>query len=106
MYSSARTDTVYSVDNYPLTNRNRKSRPQNSGSSLLSDYENSSLFASLGNDCISLTAAVCQLYRGDNGKWTRIVTGVVSLVKDYNRRSYVMRMYDMESKIMSWEQTL
>uniref|UniRef100_A0A7E4V320 WH1 domain-containing protein n=1 Tax=Panagrellus redivivus TaxID=6233 RepID=A0A7E4V320_PANRE len=83
-----------------------KKRPSNSGSRFLTDDENALLFSMLGNDCISLAAGICQLYRADNGHWTRVVTGVIALVKDYNRRAYVLRMYNLDTQTLSWEQIL
>jgi Wiskott-Aldrich syndrome protein len=105
MYNNGGVDATYGVNNYPQS-RNKKPRPQNSGSAALTFEENKLLFSILGNDCISLAAAVCQLYRADNGRWNKIVTGVVCLIKDYNRRAYVIRMFDLEALQIPWEQVL
>uniref|UniRef100_A0AC34GX30 WH1 domain-containing protein n=1 Tax=Panagrolaimus sp. ES5 TaxID=591445 RepID=A0AC34GX30_9BILA len=105
MYNNGGVDAAYGVHNYPQS-RNKKPRPQNCGSATLTLEENKLLFSILGNDCISLAAAVCQLYRADNGRWNKIVTGVVCLIKDYNRRVYVIRMFDLEGMQIPYEQVL
>lgn len=86
--------------------RKKRERPPNAGSSMLNNQENQTLFSLLGHDCISLTAGVAQLLRGENRMWRKINVGVISLVKDYNKRSYVLRLYDVVKREQLWEQTL
>uniref|UniRef100_A0A914CBA7 WASp n=1 Tax=Acrobeloides nanus TaxID=290746 RepID=A0A914CBA7_9BILA len=86
--------------------RKKRERPPNTGSKLLANHENQVLYSLLGNDCISLAAGVVQLLRGENRTWRKFHVGVISLVKDYNKRSYVLRLYDIQKNVLLWEQTL
>lgn len=86
--------------------KKKRDRPQNTGSSLLSNHENQTLFSLLGHDCISLAAGVVQLLRGENRTWRKIHVGIISLVKDYNKRAYVLRLYDIVKREPLWEQML
>lgn len=88
------------------SNRRRRERPSPSGSTVLTDAENRHLFDILGPDRVSLTAAVVQLLNSDSSKWRKQHTGVVSLVKDYNLKCYVMNMYDVFNGELLWSQTL
>ena len=56
----------------------------------------------------SLCTAVIQLYTcGPNeNRWVKKVTGVVCLVKDSNRRSYYIQVFDMDIPQRIWEQEL
>ncbi|VDK64976.1 unnamed protein product [Anisakis simplex] len=87
----------------------KKERPQNQGATLLNASENEILYSLLGHDCISLAAGVVQLLRADphNARvWTRAHVGVVSLVKDYPKRSYFLRLYEIFKNKFVWEQML
>jgi hypothetical protein len=86
--------------------RKKRERPPNTGSKLLTNHENQILYSLLGNDCVSLAAGVVQLLRGENRTWRKFHVGVISLVKDYNKRSYVLRLYDIQKSVLLWEQTL
>ncbi|VDK55593.1 unnamed protein product [Anisakis simplex] len=76
---------------------------------MLNASENEILYSLLGHDCISLAAGVVQLLRADphNARvWTRAHVGVVSLVKDYPKRSYFLRLYEIFKNKFVWEQML
>uniref|UniRef100_A0A8R1XZS7 WH1 domain-containing protein n=1 Tax=Onchocerca volvulus TaxID=6282 RepID=A0A8R1XZS7_ONCVO len=86
-----------------------KKRPPNTGALLFNSVENSTLFSLLGHDCISLAAGVVQLLKSDQrdpGKWIKAHRGVVSLVKDYDKRAYFLRLYDIYRKQYLWQQML
>ncbi|MCP9266167.1 BMA-WSP-1 [Dirofilaria immitis] len=71
--------------------------------------ENNTLFSLLGHDCISLAAGVVQLLKSDPrnpGVWVKAHRGVVSLVKDYDKRAYFLRLYDIYRKQYLWQQML
>ncbi|KAI6206745.1 hypothetical protein M3Y94_00947600 [Aphelenchoides besseyi] len=86
--------------------KKRKERPENSGSTLLTRQENQLLFETLGSKRISLAAAVVQLLRASGGAWSHEHVGVVSLVKDYQRKEYALKLYDIYNAQMLWEQPL
>ncbi|KAI6180902.1 WH1 domain containing protein [Aphelenchoides besseyi] len=86
--------------------KKRKERPENSGSHLLTRQENQLLFETLGPKRISLAAAVVQLLRASGGAWSHEHVGVVSLVKDYQRKEYALKLYDIYNAQMLWEQPL
>lgn len=84
-------------------------RPPNTGAQLISASENAILFSLLGHDCISLAAGVVQLLKSDPrspGLWLKAHRGVVSLVKDYDKRAYFLRLYDIYKKQYLWQQML
>uniref|UniRef100_A0A0M3HR10 WH1 domain-containing protein n=1 Tax=Ascaris lumbricoides TaxID=6252 RepID=A0A0M3HR10_ASCLU len=84
-------------------------RPPNYGAQLLSAAENQTLFSLLGHDCISLAAGVVQLLKADPDNprfWTKVHVGVISLVKDYEKRAYFLRLYEIFKKQFTWEQML
>uniref|UniRef100_A0A915PHV9 WH1 domain-containing protein n=1 Tax=Setaria digitata TaxID=48799 RepID=A0A915PHV9_9BILA len=86
-----------------------KKRPPNTGALLFNSAENSTLFSLLGHDCISLAAGVVQLLKSDPrnpGIWIKAHRGVVSLVKDYDKRAYFLRLYDIYRKQYLWQQML
>ncbi|XP_028305398.1 neural Wiskott-Aldrich syndrome protein-like isoform X4 [Gouania willdenowi] len=82
-------------------------RPTNVGSLVLTPQENDSLFNYLGRKCISLSAAVVQVYFADrSSSWNKRCCGVVSLVKDNPQRSYFFRVFDIKDGRMVFEQEL
>jgi hypothetical protein len=84
----------------------RKRRPENSGSKQLKREENELMFEILGTDRISLAAGVVQLLRASNGQWQHVHVGVVSMVKDYQRKIYALKLFDIYNGNMLWEQIL
>lgn len=84
----------------------RKRRPDHSGSKLLTSAENQLMFEILGQNRISLSAAVVQLLKASGGKWQHVHVGVVSLVKDYDRKLYTLILFDIYNGQKLWEQVL
>ncbi|KAK9975553.1 hypothetical protein ABG768_020804 [Culter alburnus] len=74
----------------------------NSGSLLLTQQENEVLFNYLGRKCTSLCSAVVQVYGAErNSSWVKKCCGVACLVKDGQKRSYFIRVFDMkEGKVL------
>ncbi|XP_048011429.1 neural Wiskott-Aldrich syndrome protein-like isoform X1 [Megalobrama amblycephala] len=77
-------------------------RPVNSSSLLLTQQENETLFSYLGKKCSSLCSAVVQVYGAErNSSWVKRCCGVACLVKDGQKRSYFIRVFDMkEGKVL------
>lgn len=109
-----------------MTSTGRKSkRPPNKGSRILLEHENDTLFTLIGRDCIvrfnryyfinlflcffkSLAAGVVQLLRAEQPNasvWTKKYVGVVALIKDYEKRAYFLRLFDLQRGRL-WEQML
>uniref|UniRef100_A0A1I7XRY5 WH1 domain-containing protein n=1 Tax=Heterorhabditis bacteriophora TaxID=37862 RepID=A0A1I7XRY5_HETBA len=80
----------------------RKKRPPNTGSKVLETQENQMLFSILGQDNVSLSAAVVELLTVEGRQWKLMFRGVLSLVKDYPNRAYFMRLYDILSGREMW----
>jgi len=88
-----------------------KRQPQvSSHSQLLSNEENSNLNKILGSRCPSLATAVVQIYMSDSAsghaKWNKRSCGVVCLVKDNPKRSYFIRVLDMDRKVVVFDQEI
>lgn len=109
-----------------------KRQPQVSAhSQLLSNEENSNLNKILGSRCPSLATAVVQIYMSDSAsglcfafsdtcmneftdqllfsghaKWNKRSCGVVCLVKDNPKRSYFIRVLDMDRKVVVFDQEI
>lgn len=84
-------------------------KPENKKSQLLYDDENALIFSLLGRKCWSLSTAVIQLLLSrppDHLKWDIKCTGVVCFVRDNPKRSYFIRVYDFDRKMLIWEQEL
>ncbi|XP_031721413.1 LOW QUALITY PROTEIN: neural Wiskott-Aldrich syndrome protein-like [Anarrhichthys ocellatus] len=82
-------------------------RQVNLGSIQLTPQENECLFNHLGRKCISLSAAVVQVFTSDrNSSWTKRCCGVACLVKDNPLRSYYIRVLDIKDGKMMFEQEL
>ncbi|RWS30266.1 hypothetical protein B4U80_11059 [Leptotrombidium deliense] len=83
---------------------------ENCASQLLSYEENETLFSLLGKRCITLATAVIQLLTTEapiHSKWTKRITGVVCFVRDCAKRSYFIRVYDIDfRKQCFWEQEI
>lgn len=89
--------------------RKRRERPQSTGSKLLTEKENEEFKEVLGGDRVSLCAGIVQLLRTtreDPWSWRKAHTGIVSLVKDYSRRTYVLVLFNIETLDQLWEQVL
>ena len=83
-------------------------RTQNKPSKLLTKEENELVFSLLGEKCNTLATAVVQLLVTTppaHSKWTKLVTGVTCFVRDPIKRSYFIKVFDIEQrKRCVWEQ--
>ncbi|XP_017474623.1 PREDICTED: neural Wiskott-Aldrich syndrome protein-like [Rhagoletis zephyria] len=82
---------------------------ENKKSFMLDEEENSIIFSLLGRKCLTLSTAVVQLLvtlPPQHIKWNHKCTGVVCFVKDNPKRSYFIRVYDIEKREIVWEQEL
>lgn len=86
-----------------------KPRPKNVPSLLLRDDENDALFSMLGRGCLTLATGVVQLYTADppmRQRWSKRVTGIACFIKDNQKRSYFIRVYDIKQRQCVWEQEI
>ncbi|GFR15108.1 wiskott-Aldrich syndrome protein homolog [Trichonephila clavata] len=82
---------------------------QNVPSSLLSQEENQKVFLALGKSCSTLGTTVVQLFLTEepyHSSWIKKYCGVVCFVKDCDRRSYFIKLFDMDKCSWVWEQEL
>lgn len=90
-------------------NQSRPAMMENKKSFMLDEEENSIIFSLLGRKCLTLSTAVVQLLvtlPPQHIKWNHKCTGVVCFVKDNPKRSYFIRVYDIEKREIVWEQEL
>ncbi|XP_071083195.1 actin nucleation-promoting factor WASL-like isoform X1 [Haliotis cracherodii] len=80
----------------------------NVGCILLNNTENQILFDCLGRGCTTIASAVVELYLAlpDDSRWTKHACGVACLVKDNIKRSFFIRVYDIQEQRLLWEQEL
>ena len=87
-----------------------KHREMNKPSILLSKEENQTVTALIGPKCVSLSTTVAQVYRSEgpshNYRWNKRTCGVVCFVKDNLRRSYFIRVYDMDRMVLVFDQEI
>ena len=85
-----------------------KHREINKPSMLLSQEENKTVLALIGSRCQTLATTVAQVYRSEgpshNYRWNKRTCGVVCFVKDNLRRSYFIRVYDMDRMVLVFDQ--
>uniref|UniRef100_G3Q4T3 WASP like actin nucleation promoting factor b n=1 Tax=Gasterosteus aculeatus aculeatus TaxID=481459 RepID=G3Q4T3_GASAC len=82
-------------------------RQANVGSMQLTPQENECLFNHLGRKCISLSAAVVQVFTAErNSSWNKRCCGVACLIKDNPLRSYFIRVLDIKDGKILFEQEL
>ncbi|XP_054712502.1 actin nucleation-promoting factor WASL-like isoform X2 [Uloborus diversus] len=84
-------------------------KAQNVSSNLLSQEENRKIFLSLGKQRTTIATAVVQLFLTEesyHSTWHKKCCGVVCLVKDCERRSYFIKVFDMDKMAWQWEQEL
>ncbi|GFS90569.1 wiskott-Aldrich syndrome protein [Trichonephila clavipes] len=82
---------------------------QNVPSSLLNQEENQKVFLALGKSCSTLGTTVVQLFLTEepyHSSWIKKNCGVVCFVKDCDRRSYFIKLFDMDKCSWVWEQEL
>ncbi|XP_045165043.2 actin nucleation-promoting factor WASL-like isoform X2 [Mercenaria mercenaria] len=82
----------------------------NSKSQLLSEQENAFVFNFLGKGCFTLATCVAQLFvvqcQKRERKWIKHCCGVVCFVKDNPKKSYFIRLYDIQRQELLWEQEI
>lgn len=89
--------------------RGSKSKTESMRSSLLSQQENDKLEELLGRRCASMATAVAQLFMAlphSPSMWSLQHTGVVCFIKDNPQRSYFIRMFDLKTGKLVWEQEI
>ncbi len=87
--------------------RKQQSQTNNRPSKLLSQSENDQLFNLMGRRCASLATAVVQLFLAQpHNTWTKKHCGVACFIKDVNKRSYYIRVFDITKGMKVWEQEL
>ena len=87
-----------------------KHHEDNRPSLLLSAEENQMVVALVGPRCQTLSTTVAQVYRsegpGHNYRWNKRTCGVICFVKDNLRRSYFIRVYDMDRTVLVFDQEI
>ncbi|KAL6440861.1 hypothetical protein ACFW04_003350 [Cataglyphis niger] len=76
------------------------------GTILLKSEENEQIFQLIGNRCQCLAAGVIQLYLTEpplHRDWIKKSTGIITLIRDNPRRSFFLRLYCLQRKVMLWE---
>ncbi|XP_024876801.1 neural Wiskott-Aldrich syndrome protein-like [Temnothorax curvispinosus] len=76
------------------------------GTILLKPEENEQVFQLIGNRCQCLAAGVIQLYLTEaplHKDWIKKNTGIITLIRDNPRRSFFLRLFCLQRKIMLWE---
>lgn len=76
------------------------------GTILLKPEENEQVFQLIGNRCQCLAAGIIQLYLTEaplHKDWIKKNTGIITLIRDNPRRSFFLRLYCLQRKIMLWE---
>ncbi|XP_056130324.1 WASP actin nucleation promoting factor b isoform X2 [Lampris incognitus] len=89
--------------------RGSKSKSESVHSSLLSPKENTMMEDLLGRRCTSMATAVVQLVMAlphSPSIWSLQHVGVVCFVKDNPQRSYFIRMFDLKTVKLVWEQEI
>ena len=87
-----------------------REREMSKHSVLLSQEENQAVASLVGPRCVSLTTTVAQVYRSEgpshNYRWNKRTCGVICFVKDNLRRSYFIRVYDMDRMVLVFDQEI
>ncbi|XP_022302618.2 uncharacterized protein LOC111110417 [Crassostrea virginica] len=87
----------------------QKQGPKNVPSLLLDDDENELLFSLLGKGCLSLATGMVNLFTTGNPEelqWSDGMTAIACFIKDNQRRSFFIRVYDLKERRCVWEQEL
>ncbi|XP_065175933.1 actin nucleation-promoting factor WAS-like [Sycon ciliatum] len=82
--------------------------PEVPRSNLLSNEENQKIISLLGNRRVAMAITVCQLHKAQPQptQWTHTNTGVIVFVKDNPKKSYYIRLIEMEDYKVVWDQEL
>merc|ERR1719158_2074840 len=79
-------------------------------SALLTREENQVVQGLVGNRCQTLATTVVQVYRsegpGHSYRWNKRTCGVVCFVKDNLKRSYYIRVFDMDKQVLVFNQEI
>eukprot|EP00731_Ephydatia_muelleri_P016684 Em0009g1108a len=77
-------------------------------SKLLSEHDNETVLDILGHENKTKATAVVEIFLAypDSSRWTRFASGVACVVKDDAKRSYYIRLLDLGSKSVQFEQKL
>ncbi|CAF1360872.1 unnamed protein product [Rotaria sordida] len=81
-------------------------RPTHNLSKNLSQNEIQCLYDLLGNNCVTLATAVAQILHTHNNIWKKHSSGVLCFIKDYNKRTYYFRLYDLQLKQSIYEEII
>ncbi|CAF3798269.1 unnamed protein product [Rotaria sp. Silwood1] len=81
-------------------------RPTHNPSKNLSTNEIQCLYDLLGKNCVTLATTVAQILHADNNNWKKQACGVLCFIKDYNKRNYYFRLYDLQLKQIIYEETI
>jgi Wiskott-Aldrich syndrome protein len=87
----------------------RRQKVSNRSSKLLNAEENQKLFDLIGSRCVTLSSAVVQVFLAKPpgfNQWQKYCCGVATFIKDNLKRSYFIRIYDLKSGTVIWEQEL
>jgi len=96
--------TVVSHPSYQTNMGGR--RTDNVASALLTQEENNQVVAMVGGRCQALATAVVQVFYSEGTRWNKRHCGVACFVKDNVRRSYFIRVYDMDHKSLVFDQEI
>lgn len=80
-------------------------RPQNVGARLLTKEENEKLFNCLSKKSVAQASAVVQVYEShpNPNSWNKKCCGVGCFIKDNEKRSFFIRVYDIWDMKLIWE---
>ena len=98
---------VSNTNNYDGTYRRNKL--EHDRSLKLEEHENAKLLEHVqSSNGVSMSTAVIQLFTSskmEQGQWCKQYAGVICLVKDYTRKSYFFRLFNLMPKLV-WEDEL
>jgi len=79
-------------------------------SGLLTQEENQLVASMIGSRCQALATTVVQVYRSEGPghavRWNKRTCGVVCFIKDNAKRSYYIRVYDMDRTLLVFDQEI
>ena len=80
----------------------------NANSNLLSAEQNRMVHENVGRRTVPMAVAVCQVYMADPNpnQWSLSHTGAVVFSKDNPKKSYFLRLVDLEQSKVVWDQEL
>ncbi|KAI6656263.1 Neural Wiskott-Aldrich syndrome protein-like [Oopsacas minuta] len=91
-----------------MSQQRNKPKDTNQSSKLLSLAENNTVFEILGQRRITKATAVVQIYFANQSpsQWAKQHTSILCFVKDNVKRSYYLRMVDINGRTILWEHEL